>query len=455
MNLSRNGLIVLISVIFVAGAGTAYAGIVLPMITLAGDVTITGDTTLQGDLICTDCVDSADILDCEKEAALTRAVPTFVSSSECGSINVKTVESSDSALSTSIAIGQDDFPVMSYIVSTNDQLRFVHCTKQDCSTFDSRNIVESVIGFASTGTSIAVGTDGFPVISYWDGTFEDLMFVHCTSQDCLTFDTPLVLDSAGDVGKFLSMAIGTDSFPVISYFDEDTLALKFVHCKAVNCQSSPGVPLIDTPLELDSGGTIGTGTSVAIGIDTFPVISYNDESAVDLVLIHCKSINCQSSPGVPFIDTPVVLDTDGPFGFQTSITIGTDGFPVVAYPDGNLQFLKFVHCVSINCSTFDAPKILDGNCCVGGHSSVAIGVDGFPVIGYSDSSNQDLKFIHCTNEDCSAFDNPKILDSPGNFVLDTSTAIGADGFPVFGYSIQSSPRDAKIVHCADSRCLLD
>jgi len=57
MNLSRNGLIVLISVIFVAGAGTAYAGIVLPMITLAGDVTIDGDMT------CAGCVDSADIAD--------------------------------------------------------------------------------------------------------------------------------------------------------------------------------------------------------------------------------------------------------------------------------------------------------------------------------------------------------------------------------------------------------
>jgi len=40
----------LISVIFVAGAGTAYAGIVLPTITLGGNVVVTGDTTLQGDL---------------------------------------------------------------------------------------------------------------------------------------------------------------------------------------------------------------------------------------------------------------------------------------------------------------------------------------------------------------------------------------------------------------------
>ena len=53
MNLSRNGLIVLISIIFVAGAGTAYAGIVLPTITLAGNVVITGDTEPEGKLLDT------------------------------------------------------------------------------------------------------------------------------------------------------------------------------------------------------------------------------------------------------------------------------------------------------------------------------------------------------------------------------------------------------------------
>jgi len=50
MNLSRNGLIVLISIIFVAGAGTAYAGIVMPMITLAGNVQVDGDLNVDGDL---------------------------------------------------------------------------------------------------------------------------------------------------------------------------------------------------------------------------------------------------------------------------------------------------------------------------------------------------------------------------------------------------------------------
>ncbi len=59
MNLTRNGLIILISIIavvFVGGMFTvAYAGPILPMITLAGDVTITGDMTCPG------CVDSGDL----------------------------------------------------------------------------------------------------------------------------------------------------------------------------------------------------------------------------------------------------------------------------------------------------------------------------------------------------------------------------------------------------------
>ena len=56
INFTKSGLMLLISIVFVAGAGTAYAGVTLPTITLGGNVDIIGD------LICTDCVDHSDIL---------------------------------------------------------------------------------------------------------------------------------------------------------------------------------------------------------------------------------------------------------------------------------------------------------------------------------------------------------------------------------------------------------
>ena len=48
MNISKKFLIVLIVLVFTGGAGTAYAGIVLPTITLGGNVDVTGNLDVNG-----------------------------------------------------------------------------------------------------------------------------------------------------------------------------------------------------------------------------------------------------------------------------------------------------------------------------------------------------------------------------------------------------------------------
>jgi len=119
MNLTRNGLIVLISVIFVAGAGTAYAGIVMPTITLAGDVTITGDTTLQGDLTCTNCINAADIAADAVQAS--EIAPGAVGASEIGSNAVGPSEIQGNAVGSSEildgAVGSADIAPFAVISS--------------------------------------------------------------------------------------------------------------------------------------------------------------------------------------------------------------------------------------------------------------------------------------------------------------------------------------------------
>ena len=287
-------------------------------------------------------------------------------------------------------------------------------------------------------TSIAIGTDGFPVISYYDSKWANLKLVHCTNANCSTNDTPVTLDSTGIVGWYTSIAIGTDGFPVISYYYATEGDLKLVHCTNANCSTN------DTPVTLDSTGIVGQSTSIAIGTDGFPVISYYDRTHLDLKLVHCTNANCSTN------DMPVTLDSTGFVGLLTSIAIGADGFPVISHWDATGEDLKLVHCTNANCST-NTPVTLDSTGIVGLFTSIAIGTDGFPVISYYDRTNDDLKLVHCTNANCSTNDTPVTLDSTGIVGQYTSIAIGTDGFPVISY-YDSKWANLKLVHCLTMNC---
>ena len=83
-------------------------------------------------------------------------------------------------------------------------------------------------------TSIAIGADKHPVISYYDTINHDLKVAHCNSASCRSA-TITTLDSAGDVGQFSSIAIGRDGLPVISYYDATNADLKVAHCIDTVC----------------------------------------------------------------------------------------------------------------------------------------------------------------------------------------------------------------------------
>lgn len=60
MNLTKNWLIVVITVVFVVGIGTAYAGMVLPIITFEGDVNVTEDLDVTGSITSPTITDFED-----------------------------------------------------------------------------------------------------------------------------------------------------------------------------------------------------------------------------------------------------------------------------------------------------------------------------------------------------------------------------------------------------------
>lgn len=85
-------------------------------------------------------------------------------------------------------------------------------------------------------TSLAIGTDGLPVISHRDLTAGALRVTHCNTVACTSATSTTVDDPADEVGGFSSLAIGTDGLPVISHFDNTAAALRVTKCASRTCQ---------------------------------------------------------------------------------------------------------------------------------------------------------------------------------------------------------------------------
>jgi hypothetical protein len=250
-----------------------------------------------------------------------------------------------------------------------------------------QNSLTTVDGAASVGgySSIAIGTDGFPVISYYDNTNHVLKVVKCTNASCSASNTPTTVDSTALVGFYTSITIGTDGFPVISYYDVTNGHLKVVKCSNASCSASY------TPTTVDSGANMGTYTSIAIGSDGNPVISYNSVTPSYLKVAKCGNTACSGGTTLTTVDNMEMSDF-------TSITIGADGFPVIAYHDFVSGSLKLAKCGDAACSSNTILTLVEGGPSAGQYPAITIGTDGFPVISYY--ANYHLKVAKCVNQYC-------------------------------------------------------
>ena len=300
-------------------------------------------------------------------------------------------------------------------------------------------------GVVGTATSVTIGADGLPLISYWDGANPGggPKVAHCSNLACSNA-TITFLEAVGPLG-FSSIAIGKDGLGLISYWDMNDLLtgdLKVAHCSNVNCTAS-----IKTPL--DTLGNVGWHNSIAIGADGLGLISHYENIAGpdgNLKVAHCADVNCTSMTG-----PSTALDTTGDVGLYTSIAIGADGLGLISYYDATNGNLKVAHCSNLECtSTTVPPTSLDIPVVVGDHTSVTIGADGLGLISYHDITNGDLKVAHCSNVNCSAATFARVDNAP-SVGLFTSITIGADGLGLITYFADPTD-DLKVAHCSNVLC---
>jgi len=187
---------------------------------------------------------------------------------------------------------------------------------------------------------------------------------------------------------------------------------------------APGLGTINTPDLIgaaDLSRISGVTSSVTIGTDGLPLVSYHlggSSSPGKLVVAHCDDVSCTTA-------TTTDIDALGDVGYDSSIKIGTDGLGIMAYRTyrygPNDEDLKVAHCSDVAC-TAATVTTLDSLARVDAKTSLAIASDGLPTIAYQDDPNYNtagamtaIKVIHCANVACTSIATSKTIDSvPAN-----------------------------------------
>ena len=353
---------------------------------------------------------------------------------------------------TSIAVGQDGLPIISYHDRSNNNLRVAKCRNTRCSGNDI--VISTVDDNGSVGwhNAIAIGKDGRPVISYYDATNKDLKVAKCNDLDCAGGDETIsTVDGSGDSGSATSIAIGSDGMPVISYYDRSNTNLKVAKCDDAAC-SGEGESISSVDGKSLAVGDIDT--AIVIGADGYPVVAYMDSTNSKIRVAKCNDPACSGGN-----ETITALTATNPLTYYASLdmVIGNDDFPVISYMD-NLGYgigaLKVVKCNDAACAgnnesirTVDYdPEYIRS---VGDYSSIALGADGLPVISYRDQTKSDLKIAKCTSATCAA---KTLVTSPDKGAVVgsyTSIAVDDDGLPVVSYVGGGALRFAK---CRTTDC---
>jgi len=330
----------------------------------------------------------------------------------------------DGSLLNGVAIGTDGNP---HVTFGGHPVTLVRCNDRHCAGNDET--VQEINGtFCGAGRSdVTITADGYPIVSQPNGGCVEagrLNVADCSDPSCLAAATSHTFDIAG-TGQFSSIAIGTDGLPVVSYYDGTNGDLKVLHCNDRSCDGTD-----DTLSIVASAGDVGQYTSLAIGTNGNPVIAYYDVTNHDLKVARCNDRACAGGN-----ETLSTVDSAGDVGEFASLAIGANGNPVIAYYKRSTGDLRVARCNDPACAGGNETRsTVAATGDVGQHASIGLGLDGRPAVAFYDATTQDLRIARCNDAAC-AGGNEKLatLDSTGDVGLYASLAIGVDGVPVVAY----------------------
>ena len=353
----------------------------------------------------------------------------------------------------SLAVGVDAFglsasgtPIISYWGQAGADLKVAICNDTHCRGGDE--LILTIDSAANVGqyTSIAVGAGGSAAVAYRDATNSSLKVATCDASCGLPASwITSTVDNSADVGSFTSIAIDASNLPVISYYDDTNSDLKLAKCNDEACSGGD-----ETRVTVDaSAGDVGQYSALALGSDGFPVIAYHDHTNRSLKVAKCSNATCTTRT------LSTLNDPSADVGYNAAIAIGTDNLPVVSYYDAAGQVLKVAKCNDTACSgANETISIVDTYPAAGGSStSIAIGADGNPVIAAGSFLPRIVRVVKCNDPACSGGDELAVtLDDSADVGVYVDLAIGTDTYPIVGY-YDTMAGLLKVAKCRNTSCL--
>ncbi len=356
----------------------------------------------------------------------------------------------DSGFGGSLALAPDGNPMMAFI--RNGELLYAKCGDKSCSSAGGvtiQSLTTAVSGTPSltTYTSIISGSDGFPMIGYIHQLSGRNMHVYdCTNAACTT-GTVRIIDANNNSGYYPDIALSNDGNPLVTYWHSGNNDLAIVKCTLSTCATGG--------TQAFANGANGNSfyPNIVIRSNGLPLFIYNSDTDQDLAAVRCNDNTCSQ----PSIDTLNFLtDQNRAISFVAAI-MGNQNLPIVSYYDEVDQDLRFLRCSNANCSSLVTPVTIDSDGDTGTFSAMARGNDGFPVITYmkvnSGQTNNpvdaDLKVAKCRNAGCTSVVTTTI-DS-GNVGMFSNIVVPSDGKPFITYYDQGN-KWLKAYKCGNSSC---
>jgi hypothetical protein len=330
-----------------------------------------------------------------------------------------------------MAIGSDGLPLIVYYDQSTNFMKALHCMDLACLSWSV-----NTFSFPGVYQSIAIGGDGLPIISYNLGSW-GAGVVHCEDRSCSTTTQTNLLGCCSSRRNGTSIAIGVDGLALISYTDPSGRLIT-AHCDNLACTSYS-----QAGIDFDYTTKVGEYSSLAIGSDGLGLISYFDNGNQDLKVAHCSDIPCTTAT-ISVVDPNIAA----PDGSGRQITIGSDGLGILAYHD--TSGVAIAHCDNLLCSsvtttrlnTPQPPYFVE---------SITIGSDGLPIVAYYEEPTNDLVLIHCSNYTCTQ-STRTYLATPDNDGYYPALAIGSDGMPILA-DVNKTDLQLEIVHCSNWLCI--